>query len=173
MYGLLGEFATAEDLTEAVASVRKEGYVRFDAYSPMPVEGLAGALGLRHTRLPFLVLVGGIVGGLTGYLMQWWMLVVSYPLNVGGRPLHSWPAFIPITFELTILGASITAVLGMLGLNGLPQPYHPLFNVPEFSLASQNRFFLCIEARDKRFHADRSRELLERLGAHKVTLVEY
>jgi len=173
VYGLLGEFATAEDLTEAVESVRKEGYARIDAYSPMPVEGLTRALGLRHSRLPFLVLVGGVIGGLTGYLMQWWMLVVSYPLNVGGRPLHSWPAFIPITFELTILGASLTAVLGMLGLNGLPQPYHPLFNVPEFSLASQNRFFLCVEARDKLFDLDRSRELLERLGALKTTLVEH
>jgi hypothetical protein len=173
VYGLLAEFATAEELTAAVEAVRNEGYARIDAYSPMPVEGLGEALGLRHTRLPLLVLIGGLVGGVTGYLMQWWMMTVSYPLNIGGRPLHSWPAFIPITFELTILGAALTAVLGMLALNGLPQPYHPLFNVPEFSLASQNRFFLCIEAADKLFDATRSRELLERLGALKVSLVEY
>jgi hypothetical protein len=173
VYGLLAEFPTAEHLTDAVIAVRNEGYTRLDAYSPMPIEGLGEALGLRHTRLPLLVLIGGVVGGLGGYLMQWWMTTVSYPLNVGGRPLHSWPAFIPITFELTILGAALTAVLGMLGLNGLPQPYHPLFNVPEFSLATQNRFFLCIESGDKLFDPGRSRQLLENLGARKVSLVEY
>src|SRR5215212_9286721 len=171
VYGLLAEFASGEDLTKAAQVVHDSGYTRIDAYSPFPIEGLAEALGFKQTRLPLIALAGGIVGGLTGYLLQWWTMVRSYPINVGGRPLHSWPAFIPVTFELTILGASLAAVLGMLALNGLPQPYHPLFNVARFALASRNRFFLCIEARDAKFDLGQTRAFLETLGPREVTAV--
>jgi hypothetical protein len=173
VYGMLAEFDSAEALTAAVRAAREDGYTRMDAYSPLPVAGLGEALGLRETRLPFIVLVGGILGGLGGYILQWWTMAVAYPLNVGGRPLHSWPAFIPVTFELTILGATLAAVLGMLALNRLPQPYHPLFNAPEFSLATQNRFFLCIESADPRFEVARVSDRLTSLGAMRVTVVEY
>src|SRR5215213_3915262 len=173
IYGLLAEFASGEDLTKAAQVVHDSGYTRIDAYSPFPIEGLAEALGFKQTRLPLIALAVGIVGGLTGYLLQWWTMVRSYPINVGGRPLHSWPAFIPVTFELTILGASLAAVLGMLALNKLPQPYHPLFNIPEFSLATQNRFFLSIEAADRLFDLNRCREMLVSIGALKVSTVEY
>lgn len=173
IYGVLGEFPTAEHLTAAAHAAREAGYRRMDAYSPFPVEGLADALGARRSRLPLIVLIGGICGGLIGYLMQYYMVVVSYPLNIGGRPLHTWPAFVLVTFELTILGAALSAVLGMLALNGLPRPYHPLFNVPEFNLASQNRFFLCIEATDPQFDVPNASDFLARIGSTHVQLVEY
>jgi hypothetical protein len=173
IYGVLGEFPSAEHLLEAAHAVRQAGYTSTDAYAPFPVHGLADALGARKTRLPLIVLLGGICGGVLGYLMQYWMVVVDYPLNIGGRPPHSWPAFVPVTFELTILGAALSAVLGMLALNGLPRPYHPLFNIPEFSLASQNRFFLCIEATDPQFNLTEASALLGRLGTTQVHIVEY
>ena len=173
LYGLLAEFAAADELIAAAREAFAAGYRRLDAYSPMPVEGLSEALGFHRTRLPAVVLAGGIVGGLLGYGMQWYMMVVSYPINVGGRPLHSWPAFLPVTFELTILGAALAAVLGMLALNGLPRPHHPLFNVPEFSLATQNRFFLCVEATDELFEFDRTTEFLRGAGAVTVTPVQH
>lgn len=173
IYGVLGEFLTAEELLDAAHAVREAGYVRTDAYAPFPVHGLADALGARRTRLPLIVLLGGICGGLLGYLMQYYMVVVAYPLNIGGRPTHTWQAFVPVTFELTILGAATSAVLGMLALNGLPRPYHPLFNVPEFNLASQNRFFLCIEATDPRFDIPAVTEFLTRVGSTHVQTVEY
>lgn len=173
VYGVLGEFHSSEQLVDAANRVREAGYVRFDAFAPMPVEGLAEAVGARSTRLPLIVLAGGIIGGCGGYAMQWYLSVVSYPMNIGGRPVHSWPSFIPVTFELTILGAALAAVLGMLALNGLPRPHHPLFNVPDFSLASQNRFFLCIESADGRFDLNTASELLLNVGAAKVTVVEY
>jgi hypothetical protein len=173
VYGLLAEYVSADELVAAARAVRKAGYTRFDAYSPLPIAGLTEAIGLRHSRLPLIVLFGGICGGLIGYGLQYWTMVEAYPLNIGGRPLHSWPAFIPVTFELTVLGASLAAVLGMLALNGLPQPYHPLFNVPEFSLASQNHFFLCVEANDPKFDREQTDALLKRSGASQVTLAEY
>ncbi len=172
LYGLLAEFDSAEHLLEAARRTTEAGYTRIDAFSPLPIEGLAPALGFTRTRLPLVVLLGGICGGLLGYGMQYYMAVVSYPINIGGRPLHSWPAFVPVTFELTILGAAVAAVFGMLVLNGLPRPHHPLFNVPEFSLASQNRFFLCIEAADAHFDVARSSEFLSHLGARQVWQVE-
>jgi hypothetical protein len=172
IYGVLGQFESAEQLVDASRLANEAGYRRIDAYSPFPVHGLAEALGARPSRLPFIVLMGGIIGGVLGYLMQYYCVVVSYPLNIGGRPPHTWPPFIPITFELTILGAAFAAVLGMLALNGLPRPHHPLFAVPEFSLASQSRFFLCIEARDPHFELNRSRDFLTHAGATHVTVVE-
>jgi hypothetical protein len=172
-YGLLAEYASADALVSAASAVRRAGYTRFDAYSPLPIAGLAEAIGVRRSLLPFLVLAGGICGGLVGYGLQYWTMVEAYPINVGGRPLHSWPAFIPVTFELTVLGASLSAVLGMLALNGLPQPYHPLFNVPDFSLASQNRFFICVEVTDPIYDLERTEALLKRTGATHVKLAEY
>jgi hypothetical protein len=173
LYGLMAEFADGHDLLHAAEAAHAAGYRRMDAYSPLPVEGLSAALGFRTTRLPLVVLIGGIVGGLIGYGFQYWVSVIDYPLNVGGRPLHSWPAFIPVTFEMTILVASFAAVFGMLALNGLPMPYHPVFNLPEFSLASQDRFFLCIEARDRQFDPRKTAEFLSSSGAVKVTPVEW
>jgi len=142
-----------------------------DAYSPFPIEELHEALGSHHTRLPLIVLMGGLCGGLGGYFLQYWVSTIAYPVNVGGKPFHSWPAFIPITFECTILVAALSAVLGMLALNGLPMPYHPVFNVARFALASRNRFFLCIEAKDKQFNLEDTRRFLETLEPREVTTV--
>jgi hypothetical protein len=173
LYGLMAEFIEPHELLHAAEAAHAAGYRRMDAYSPLPIEGLSHALGFSETRLPLLILAGGILGGLLGYGLQYWINVIEFPYNIGGRPYHSWPAFIPVTFETTILGASLTAVLGMLALNGLPMPYHPAFNLPEFNLASQHRFFLCIEARDRNFDLPVTQEFLESLHAVKVTAVEW
>lgn len=172
LYGLLAEFSDSDALLSAVRAASAAGYRQMNAYTPFPLEGLSEALGQKRSRLPLVVLLGGIAGGGLAYFMMYYASVISYPINVGGRPLHSWPAFIPITFELTVLGASFAAFLGMLGLNGLPHPHHPLFAVPEFSLASRNRFFLCIEARDPLFHTEQTRRFLEGLAdsVHEVPL---
>jgi hypothetical protein len=143
-YGWLAEFKTPEELIRAAQSARDAGYTHLEAYAPFAVEGLAEAVGSYKDRVPLITLIGGILGGAGGYFMQWYSAVIDYPLNLGGRPYHSWPSFIPITFELTVLGAALFAVFGMLALNGLPQLYHPVFNVPEFELASRSRFFLCL-----------------------------
>jgi hypothetical protein len=170
-YGLLAEFDDPTSLVAAAASARDAGYRCMDAYSPFPIEELHHALGSKHTRLPLIVLIGGLVGCLGGYALQYWASAIAYPLNVAGKPLHSWPAFIPVTFECTILGAALSAVLGMLALNGLPMPYHPVFNVPRFALASRNRFFLCIEAVDTKFDLEDTRRFLETLNPLEVTTV--
>lgn len=172
LYGVMAEFDDPGGLLDAARRAYEAGYRRMDAYSPFPVHGLAEAIGFRRTHLPLLVLVGGIAGGVVGYYLQYWISVSAYPLNIGGRPLHSWPAFIPVTFELIILGAALAAVLGMLALNGLPMPYHPVFNVPAFELATRNRFFLCIEATDPKFDAAETRRFLESLKPHGVFEVE-
>ena len=143
-----------------------------DAYSPFPVEELSEALNLHRNRLPLIVLIGGIVGGVCGYALQYWTAVVNYAINVGGRPFHSAPAFIPVTFECTVLFAALSAVLGMLGLNKLPMPYHAVFNVPRFALASRDRFFLCIEATDPKFELDETWRFLSRLQPRQVSQVE-
>jgi hypothetical protein len=171
LYGLMAEFENPEGLLSAAHQAYQEGYRKMDAYSPFPVEGLSEAIGFRHTRLPLIVLLGGALGAASGFGMQYWMAAIDYPLNIGGRPLNSWPAFIPITFELTILFAAFAAVLGLIVLNRFPQPYHPVFNVPDFALASRNRFFLCIEAADPKFDREGTRRFLGGLGPHSVSEV--
>jgi ActD protein len=171
IYGLLAEFEDPTSLVVATERAYEHGYRCIDAYSPFPIEELHHAIGMHHTRLPLIVLIGGIVGCVGGFLLQYWVSAVAYPINVGGKPFVSWPAFIPVTFECTILGAALSAVLGMLALNGLPQPYHPVFNVPRFALASRNRFFLCIEAQDPKFHVEDTRKFLETLSPREVTTV--
>ena len=172
LYGLIAEFDSPGDLVTAATRAREDGYRRMDAYSPFPIHEMTAALGMRRTKLPIVVLVGGLVGTATALLMQWFASAIHYPINVGGRPLASWPMFIPITFELTILFASFATVFGMLGMNGLPMPYHPVFNAPRFALASRDRFFLRIEAKDPKFDLDRTRRFLETLGAHDIVEVE-
>ena len=174
IYGLMAEFVDPDDLVEAAGRAHAEGYRQMDAYTPFPVHGLAEALGVRHTvRLPVLVLIGGILGGAGGFALQYWISVIDYPLNIGGRPYNSWPAFIPVTFETTILLAAFAAVFGMLALNGLPQPYHPVFNVPRFELASRSHFFLCIEAADPKFDPEETLRFLERLSGREVADVDW
>jgi hypothetical protein len=171
IHGLLAEFDDPNSLVAATRHAYHEGYRCMDAYSPFPIEELHEALGTPQSRLPLVVLIGGVLGCLGGYALQYWASALAYPLNIGGKPLHSWPAFIPITFECTILAASLSAVFGMLALNGLPQPYHPVFNVPRFALASRNRFFLCIESRDAKFDLEDTRRFLETLSPREVTTV--
>jgi hypothetical protein len=178
MYGVLGEFDSAKSLIAASNKVREAGYQHFDAYAPYPVPGLSEAVGLhlglkgwKHNFVPQLTLLGGIGGGLTGFFFQYWVNVMAYPLNIAGRPLNSWPAFIPVTFELTVLGASTFAVFGMLALNKLPQPHHPLFTVKNFKRATNDGFFLCIEATDKKYDAAATAKFLESLNAKNVTEV--
>jgi hypothetical protein len=171
IYGLMAEFEDPTSLVTATERAHQEGYRCMDAYSPFPIEELHHALGSRHTRLPLIVLIGGVVGCIGGYTLEYWSSVIAYPLNIGGKPLHSWPAFIPVTFECTILAAALSCVLGMLALNGLPMPYHPVFSVPRFALASRNRFFLCIESTDPKFDIDATRRFLETLNPREVSAV--
>ena len=168
IYGLMAEFDRDDQLVAATRRIHDAGYRRIDAFSPFPVTGLAEAMGRGRTWVPLVVLAGGIMGGLTGFLMQTYSAVVDYPLNIGGRPYYSWPAFIPITFELAVLGASAAAVFGMLAMNGLPQPYHPVFHVKSFEQASQTRFFLLVMSDDERFDLERTRADLAGLGAYAV-----
>jgi hypothetical protein len=169
----MAEFDNPTALVNAARAAREKGYRKLDAYSPFPVEELSAALHLHKNKLPLIVLAGGILGGLAGYLLQYYVTVIYFPINVGGRPLHSWPAYIVITFETTILIAAISAVLGLLALCGLPMFYHPVFNVPRFALASRNRFFLCIEAADPLFDRAGTCDFLETLGAREVSEVAH
>jgi Protein of unknown function (DUF3341) len=172
-YGLIAEFAEPEDLIEATRDAYDRGYRMMEAYTPFPVHGLPDALGFTHNKIPAVVLIGGVVGGLTGFFMQWYSAVISYPLDIGGRPFNSWPAFIPITFEMTVLFAALAAVFGMLALNGLPRPHHPVFNAPNFALATRNRFFLCIQSRDPKFNIETARQFLEEHHPIAVNEVPY
>jgi len=173
IYGLMAEFDTPEDLLAAAKRAHAQGYRRMDAYTPFPVEGLSDAIGFHHTWLPLLVLIAGILGAIVGFASQYYATVIDYPLNVGGRPLNSWPSYIPITFEVTILFAALTAVVGMIALNRLPMPYHPVFNVPRFALASRDRFFLCIEATDPLFDREATRRFLQGLKPGEVSEVAH
>ena len=172
VYGLMAEFDDPASLLAATRHAYQDGYRRMDAYSPFPVEGLAEALDARRKAVPLIVLLGGLVGCFGGFFMQYYIAAIYFPLNIGGRPLNSWPAFIPVTFELTVLVAALSAVFGLLALNGLPMPYHPTFNVPRFKFASRDRFFLCIEAADPKFDRQRTREYLLRLRPREVNEVE-
>ena len=172
LYGLMAEFDNSDDLLSAAEGAHSAGYRQMDAYSPMPIHGLAEALGFRKPKLPLLVLLGGITGAVCGYGLQYYTSVIDYPINIGGRPLHSWPAFIPVTFELTILFAAFAAVFGMLALNGLPMPYHPVFNLESFKRATRDRFFLCIETKDEQFDLEGTRAFLEGQKPIEVSEVE-
>jgi hypothetical protein len=166
MYGLMAEFTSPAALVQAAERTRLAGYRKFDAYSPIPIEELNEAMGFQRTRLPLIVLLGGIAGGLGGYVLQYWSQVIEYPMNIGGRAFHSWPHFIPATFETTVLGAALAAFVGLWALNGLPQPYHPVFNVAAFERASLDRFFLVIETADPRFDPVATKRFLH--GLHPV-----
>jgi hypothetical protein len=172
LYGVMAEFDSPSALVAAARSAYDAGYRRINGYSPFPIEELSEAIGFTKTGLPLIVLIGGIVGALGGYLMQYWIEVIDYPLNVGGKPYNSWPAFVPITFEMTVLCAAFAAVLGMLALNKLPQPYHPVFNAPNFALATRDRFFLVIEANDPKFKHEEVKQFMQQLDAKDVTDVE-
>jgi hypothetical protein len=172
VHGLMAEFDNPTEVVEAARRVHEEGYRKVDAYTPYPIEELGEALGHHHSHLPLLVLIGGITGAVAGFTLQFYTATIDYPMNIGGRPFNSWPAFIVPTFETTILFAALTAVLGMLALNGLPEPYHPVFNVPSFARASKDRFFLCIEARDPMFDFDKTWRFLLSLGPRLVAEVE-
>ncbi len=173
IYGLMAEFDSPTGLVNAARAAREQGYRKLDAYSPFPIEELTDALHLHKNKLPLIVLIGGILGGITGYLLQYYVTVIYFPINIAGRPLHSWPSYIVITFELTILFGALAAVFGLLALCGLPMPYHPAFNVPRFALASRNRFFLCIESTDPLFDHDKTSEFLETLEPREVSEVAH
>jgi len=173
IYGVMAEFDNPTSLVNAAREARARGYRNLDAYSPFPIEALTEALDLPKSKLPLIVLIGGIVGGLTGYLMQYYITVIYFPINIAGRPLHSWPMYIVITFELTVLFAALSAVFGLLAVCGLPMPYHPTFNVPRFALASRNRFFLCIEAADPLFDREATVDFLDSLDAREVSEVAH
>ena len=168
IYGLMAEFDNPSDLVAAALRAREAGYRKMDGYSPYPIEELAEAIGFHSSRLPLIVLMGGLTGCVGGYFLQYWISVMDYPLNIGGRPLNSWPFFIPVTFETTVLVAALAAVFGMLGLNGLPMPYHPVFNVSRFALATRDRFFLCIEAMDPKFDHEETMRFLKTLQPRNV-----
>ena len=163
LYGFLAEFSDPEALKQCIRRARQEGFSRIDAYTPFPVEGLSEELGANHSIVPLIALIGAIAGGLGGAFMQWYSSVIDYPLNIGGRPFNSWPSFVVIAFELTILLGGLSGVLGMLALNGLPKPHHPLFNEPRFDRATQDGFFFCIEARDPKFDTQATWRFLEAL----------
>jgi len=170
-YGLMAEFETPTDIVNAAKRTHQAGYRKIDAYSPFPIEELAEAIGFHRDGVALITLIGGLLGMFGGYFMQYWIHAINYPTNVGGRPFNSWPAFIVVTFELTILCAGLAAVFGMLALNGLPMPYHPAFNVPRFAFATKDRFFLIIFSSDRKYDPAETRRFLESLGPRTVSEV--
>lgn len=172
VYGIMAEFEGPNELVHAARRTYEAGYRRINGYSPYPIEELSEAVGFTHTSLPLIVFIGGVLGGIGGFLMQYWIEVINYPINVGGKPFNSWPAFIPITFECTVLAAAFSAVLGMLILNKLPQPYHPVFNAPNFAMATRDRFFLVVEANDPKYSHAAVVELFKSLNAQEIIEVE-
>jgi len=173
VYGLMAEFDTPTDVLAAAKAAYADGYRNMDAYSPQPVHGLAEAIGFHKNRVAFVCLVGALLGLATGFALQVWINLVAYPLNIGGRPLYSWPSFVIVCFELTILFGGLSACIGMFALNGLPMPYHPVFNVPEFAAATRDRFFLCIESVDPKFDMTGTRSFLEGLNPESIAEVPY
>jgi len=171
-YGLLAEFDTPAQLVAAAQRAYAEGYRRMDTFSPFPVEEAWEAIGHHDRRLSMIVLAGGIIGAISGYGLEYWVHAIAYPVNIAGKPLNSWPQFIPVTFEMTILFAAISAVLGMIALNGLPMPYHPVFNVARFEHASRDKFFLLVESRDPKFDRQRTFEFLKQLDPSEINEVE-
>jgi hypothetical protein len=172
LYGVAAEFDTTREVVAAARAAREAGFTKMDAYSPFPIHEMDAALGIKRTILPILIFAGGIIGGIGGFMMQYYLMGIDYPINVGGRPYMSVPSYIPITFECIVLLAATTAVVGMLILNGLPQPYHPMFNAPRFALASREKFFLAIEARDPKFDHGETTQFLQNLNAREVFDVE-
>ncbi len=172
LYGLMAEFDDAEALLAAAEKTRDAGYKKFEAYTPMPIHGLDEAVGYRGTRLPWVIFGAGLLGASGMFALQTWINLVEYPMNIGGRPLFSWPAFIPATFEGMVLLSAFAAVFGMIAACGLPRPYHPVFNAPNFERASVDRFFLCIEAADPKFELKRTRQFLESLEPLAVSTVD-
>lgn len=172
LYGVMAQFDNPSALVAAARETYAAGYRQINGYSPFPIEELSDAIGFKRTTLPLIVLAGGIIGAVGGFFMQYWMEVIDYPINVGGKPFNSWPAFIPITFECTVLCAAFAAVFGMLALNKLPQPYHPVFNAPNFALATRDSFFLVIESKDPKFDRDEAMRFLRTLEARDVCDVE-
>jgi hypothetical protein len=173
IYGLIAEFDTPTEIVVAARKAYAEGYRRMDAYSPFPVEGLSEAIGFHKDSVALVCLIGGLLGLATAYVLQYWINVIAYPVNVGGRPFHSWPSFIIVTFEMTVLFGGLAAAFGMLAMNGLPMPYHPVFNVPSFTAASRDKFFLCIEAADPKFDRDTTYRFLASLDPRAVTEVPH
>jgi len=172
LYGVMAEFTTPQALLDATARCRDASFRNLEAFTPFSIDGLPEALGLADNRVPLLTLIGGLLGGIGGYFMQWYSAVVDYPINAGGRPLHAWPAFIPATFELAVLGAVLAAFFGFLALNGLPRLRHPVFDAPDFDLASRSRFFLCVRASDAAFDADAAERFLRELAPVRVMRVD-
>jgi ActD protein len=171
VFGLMAEFDNVNDAVIAARRTYAAGYRKLDAYSPFPVEELSEAIGFHKNGVALVCLVGGLLGCTAAYVLQWWINTISYPINIGGRPLHSWPSFVIVTFEMTILFSGLSAVFGMLALNGLPMPYHPVFNVPRFELASKDRFFLVIFSSDRNYDPIGTREFLEGLNAISIAEV--
>jgi ActD protein len=171
LYGLMAEFDNPTDLVHAAQAAFAAGYRKMDTYTPYPLEEAAEAVGAHHNRVPLVCLIGALLGMIGGYSLEYWISVINYPINVGGKPFHAWPAFIPVTFECAVLGASLATVFGMLALNGLPQPYHPVFNVPQFDAASKDKFFIVIFSTDKKYDSVGTRKFLESLNPTSVAEV--
>ena len=171
IYGLLAEFDTAEGLVEAADRAREAGYEKLEAYSPYPVDEMEEVLPPERIKVPHLMFLGAVVGAFAGWALQYYCAVIAYPINIGGRPMNSWPVFVPVIFEATVLTSALVGVLAMIVLNGLPMLYHPVFNVPQFAAASRDKFFLCIPAADPRFERDSTRRFLDELAPGRVAEV--